>query len=480
MFRRHRAAGAPRRRQRAGDPTAARSTPRWRERRPRPRWRAPMIEHQQLRWFRTTLLGRTPGWSPPAPPVGPWRPVRLERDTAPRGQGRHPARWQSRHPGGVGRRPRPRRPQRGTAATTTPRCATAPPHSRSAGVDRWWPHTHGEPALYALQIAGVDLGSVGFRTIAIDRGDDGFALRVNGEPVFCRGACWTPLDPVALSAAPVADRAALVQARDAGMNMLRVGGTMVYESDAFYEACDELGILVWQDFMFANMDYPDDDPGFVASATDEARQLLGRLAGPAVARRAVRQQRGRAAGGDVGRAARALEHRAVPRGSSGGRSRVPARRALLALERPRRRLPAPGRRRHHVVLRRRRVPAAARRRAPRRGALRDRVPRLRQRAGDDRADAASAPSGWKARTPRDLGAGWDFDDVRDHYVAACSASIRSACATPITIATWRSGAPSTGEVMASGVRRVAPGALDLPRRAGLVPARLCGRARAGA
>ena len=48
-------------------------------RRPRPRWRAPMIEHQQLRWIRTTLLGRTPGWSPPAAPVGPWREIRLER-----------------------------------------------------------------------------------------------------------------------------------------------------------------------------------------------------------------------------------------------------------------------------------------------------------------------------------------------------------------------------------------------------------------
>ncbi|MGZ3429805.1 MAG: glycosyl hydrolase 2 galactose-binding domain-containing protein, partial [Polyangia bacterium] len=47
--------------------------------RPRPRWRAPMIENQQLRWFRTTLLGRTPGWSPPAQAVGPWRPVALER-----------------------------------------------------------------------------------------------------------------------------------------------------------------------------------------------------------------------------------------------------------------------------------------------------------------------------------------------------------------------------------------------------------------
>src|SRR2546426_8099024 len=47
--------------------------------RPRPRWRAPMVENQQLRWFRTTLLGRTPGWSPPVAPVGPWRPVRLEQ-----------------------------------------------------------------------------------------------------------------------------------------------------------------------------------------------------------------------------------------------------------------------------------------------------------------------------------------------------------------------------------------------------------------
>ena len=50
--------------------------------RPRPRWRAPMIENQQLRWFRTTLLGRTPGWSPPAAAVGPFRPIRIERRAA--------------------------------------------------------------------------------------------------------------------------------------------------------------------------------------------------------------------------------------------------------------------------------------------------------------------------------------------------------------------------------------------------------------
>mgnify|MGYP001320425630 CR=1 FL=1 len=67
-------------------------------------------------------------------------------------------------------------------------------------------------------------------------------------------------------------------ARDAGVNMLRVGGTMVYESDLFYRLCDELGILVWQDFMFANMDYPVDDPSFSMSIHAEARHQLTRLA----------------------------------------------------------------------------------------------------------------------------------------------------------------------------------------------------------
>ena len=61
------------------------------------------------------------------------------------------------------------------------------------------------------------------------------------------------------------------------MNMVRVGGTMAYESDAFYDLCDELGILVWQDFMFANMDYPWQDPAFAQTALLEAAQLLERL-----------------------------------------------------------------------------------------------------------------------------------------------------------------------------------------------------------
>jgi beta-mannosidase len=61
------------------------------------------------------------------------------------------------------------------------------------------------------------------------------------------------------------------------MNMLRVGGTMVYESDDFLDLCDEFGILVWQDLMFANMDYPDGDEAFVAGVTAELKQQLERL-----------------------------------------------------------------------------------------------------------------------------------------------------------------------------------------------------------
>src|SRR5207302_5872737 len=119
-------------------------------------------------------------------------------------------------------------------------------------------------------------GAVGFRRVEVCR-DDGFSLRVNGVPVYCRGACWTVSDVVSPGAAEEADARDLRLARDAGVNMLRVGGTFVYESDSFYRRCDELGILVWQDFMFANMDYPVEDPEFAANIEGEAAYQLGLL-----------------------------------------------------------------------------------------------------------------------------------------------------------------------------------------------------------
>lgn len=253
--------------------------------RPRPRWRTPVVDHQQLRWFRTTLLGRMPGFSPPAAPVGPWRPVRLERrtgiavdDVAMHASvtgttGRLAVTCKTRSLGGTTKQAeivlrRGDREHRGPidAALEIP------------NVDLWWPHTHGEPALYEarLEIDGrrVELGNVGFRTVERD-GD--FSIRVNGVPLFCRGACWTPLDVVDLDADDASLARAVAQVRDANMNMLRIGGTFVYETDAFYDLLDANGILLWQELMFANMDYPDADAAFVENASAEITHQLERL-----------------------------------------------------------------------------------------------------------------------------------------------------------------------------------------------------------
>ena len=267
-------------------------------RRGRAKWRPRMIQPSELRFARTSAMGRMPGFAPPAPPVGPWRPIHLV-------SGRTPEILSSRLSS---------RLERGDGlveielelatpvASAIARCGEAVSTLASIGdnryvgslrvpsVERWFPHTHGAPRLYEISatIDGkyAELGRVGFRDIAIDRGLDGlgFALRVNGVAVFCRGAVWTPLDPVSLrnDSAHLAHTIAL--AKEAGVNMLRVGATGVYETDAFYCACDAAGILVWQDFMFSNFDYPAADPGFVESVENEGRQFLKRTSGsPALA-----------------------------------------------------------------------------------------------------------------------------------------------------------------------------------------------------
>ena len=171
-------------------------------------------------------------------------------------------------------------------------------------VERWWPHTHGEPALHDVRLlvdrqvhldsrsAGdgetqsiVDAGRIGFREIAFgarpthDVERYGLDLHVNGVPVFARGAVWTPIDAVGMAPDERDLRAALIHVREAGMNMLRLPGTGAYETSTFHDLCDELGILVWQDFMFANFDYPIADEHFRATVTREASEVLGALGG---------------------------------------------------------------------------------------------------------------------------------------------------------------------------------------------------------
>ena len=120
-------------------------------------------------------------------------------------------------------------------------------------------------------------GKLGFRSVEVDRDDGRLSFRINQQEVFCRGACWTTNDIVSLVGDEGQLRDCLELFRSSGGNMIRVGGTMVYECDTFYDICDELGIMVWQDFMFANMDYPSFDAEFLEDVKEEVAQQIRRL-----------------------------------------------------------------------------------------------------------------------------------------------------------------------------------------------------------
>ena len=265
-------------------------------RKPRARWRTRLVDNN-LRWFRTMLLGRAPGIAPGPAAVGPWRPVILERR-------RHvhldELRLRTSMDGddgvlsvrvavrGIGAAA----PETVEAVVAGQRCAIALDDGRGAveiripAVERWWPHTHGRPVLHDLTIELargqlLAMRRVGFRELgwAADIERDGLDLHVNGVPVFARGAVWAPFDLTTLAPSREDVRATLLAARDAGMNMIRVVGTGAYESEAFHDLCDELGLLVWQDFMFANLDYPIADDDFRSTVEREVRQVLGDLGG---------------------------------------------------------------------------------------------------------------------------------------------------------------------------------------------------------
>ncbi len=279
-------------------------------RKPRARWRTRLVADNNLRWIRSTLIGRIPGFAPGPAPVGPWRPIELERR---RGIVVDEVVTRSRVDGADGilavelrirslDESAVRGATIGVDGPTGVTQATLPAETGTDGtrisgeiripdVTTWWPHTHGEPARYDVRatllsdagMADVHLGRVGFRTIAagptadhdIDR--DGLFVHVNGVPVFARGALWTPLDAVTLDATAAEIRVALETVRDAGMNMVRLPGFGTYEQEAFHDLCDELGILVWQELMFASMDYPFDDEGFGRTVQAEVRSLAERL-----------------------------------------------------------------------------------------------------------------------------------------------------------------------------------------------------------
>lgn len=262
------------------------------ERGPRVRWRPQMITPPGVRLVRTTLLGHMPGWCPPVDAVGPWRPISLTELGSVRVSGQT---IQADYDGVHGLL-RVEATIDGAGEGLVLECGGQRVVMRDLGAGRygadltldeiepWWPHTHGAQPLYPVTIdAGdsrIDLGRTGFRRIEVDRGPDGrgFGLVVNGQPVFCRGACWSSPDIVALPGDREAYRPWLELAREAHASMIRIPGTGVYETADFYALCDELGIMVWQDFMLANFDYPADED-FTSEVVAEARALLGSIQG---------------------------------------------------------------------------------------------------------------------------------------------------------------------------------------------------------
>jgi beta-mannosidase len=152
----------------------------------------------------------------------------------------------------------------------------------------WWSNGLGEPYLYPFQheiyFAGrpVSKGTtrIGLRTIELIRSTDsigiGFYFKLNGVPVFMKGANYIPQDNFLTNVKDTSYRSIIKDAVGANMNMLRVWGGGIYENNLFYDLCDENGILVWQDFMFANAMYPKNKE-FLQSVQAEVNQNIVRL-----------------------------------------------------------------------------------------------------------------------------------------------------------------------------------------------------------
>ncbi|MCX6130307.1 MAG: glycoside hydrolase family 2 protein, partial [Proteobacteria bacterium] len=418
------------------------------ERKPRARWRTRLVDHQQLRWIRTTLLGHIPAWCPPVSCVGPFRSIEIETHdvfsletstikTELRGQKgflKVNLSLKTHH----------------DPCTLDSACVWLGQHKFSLPIkniskeyyqaeleaellhpELWWPHTHGQPKLYPVNIEVhtsqgsrlFKIGHFGFRSIEVNRDDEGFALHINGIEIFCRGACWTPTDLISLGSDIKNLRKTLAAVKSAGMNMIRVGGTMIYESSDFYQTCDELGIMVWQDFMFANMDYPFDEAHFKASVTREIEQFLDRTqASPSLTvfcgNSEIEQQTAM-----LGLAADQWSHaffqttlpelcrlsRAeipyLPSSPSGGvmpfqvNSGVSHYYGVGAYQRP-----LDDARRARVRFTSECLGFSH---------IPDQI--SVDKVLDDGEMPCIHPK-WKARVPRDQGAGWDFEDIRDHYL----------------------------------------------------------------
>jgi beta-mannosidase len=140
------------------------------------------------------------------------------------------------------------------------------------GLELWWPIGYGNQPLYDFEIRLTDNAGqlieavekrLGFRSVELvsepDKNGKSFEIRINGTRIWVRGANWIPDHTSLNQVTPQRYRKRIQDALDANMNLLRIWGGGIFESEDFYRVCNELGILVWQDFLFACAAYPEDD-----------------------------------------------------------------------------------------------------------------------------------------------------------------------------------------------------------------------------
>lgn len=153
------------------------------------------------------------------------------------------------------------------------------------GIEPWWSHDQGQPKRYELQLkltpqSSLQLQKFGIRTIELvqekDRWGKSFYFRLNGRPVFAKGANMVPMHVFLPEIKPADYEKLISRAKSAGFNMIRIWGGGTYGSEAFYEICNREGIMVWQDFMFACAMYPS-DTAFLSTVKEEVRQQVLRL-----------------------------------------------------------------------------------------------------------------------------------------------------------------------------------------------------------
>jgi len=413
--------------------------------RPRPKWKTKLVANQSLRWYRTTLLGRIPSWMPPVSPVGPWKPIYLADK-------KNPSNIElltsvEDDAGCINLNFEVENTDNLTEAFLVvdqkqyPITLTGSDGSCKLSIEvqienanLWWPHTHGTPHLYQAMIVlifgekeiSTTLPSIGFSTIDLNRSEDNFEISINNQSIFCRGACWTVSDIISLRGGTDSLTRTLTLMRNAGANMIRVGGTMLYEQDEFYQICSELGIMIWQDFMFANMDYPFEDGDFTQSVEREIDEQITRFnayacltifCGNSEIQQQVAMQGFKSSMWDIPFFETLLADKCkelspqipyVSSSPSGGELPFRTNQGLShyygvgAYSRPVSEL-----RSHDVKFTSECL-----------GFSNIPIARTRNSVLNGQLPVTHNPI-WKQRTPRDTGTGWDFEDVRDHYLKEC-------------------------------------------------------------